>query len=114
MVAETNQQRTAASAAKAGTRSSIQRIERQINRLVDAIVDGADALPLIAKLKKLEAEKNRLKAEVEVAAEEKPLLHPPMAHSYRDRVAALAQALYDDQAGRRRSSDLGHWSQKSG
>ncbi|MEQ1713185.1 MAG: recombinase family protein, partial [Hyphomicrobium sp.] len=100
MVAEMNQQRMAASAAKAGKRSSIESIERQIKRLVDAIVDGADALPLNAKLKELDAEKNRLKAEVEVAAEGKPLLHPSMAHAYRDRVAALAQALYDDQAGR--------------
>ena len=100
LVAETNRQRMAASAAMAGTRASIEHIERRIKRLVDVIVNGADAMPLNAKLKELDTEKNRLQADLDTAPEEKPLLHPAMAHTYRDRVAGLAQALYDDQAGR--------------
>ena len=47
-------------AAKAGMQSDIERIDRQIKRLVDAILEGADAKPINAKLKELEAEKSRL------------------------------------------------------
>ncbi len=75
-VAETNRQRMAVSASKAGTQAALARVERQIKRLVDAIIEGADALSLNTKLKELEAEKTRLAAELETAAEEKPLLHP--------------------------------------
>jgi DNA invertase Pin-like site-specific DNA recombinase len=59
-VAETNRQRGALSAAKAGTQTALAKVERQIKRLVDAIVEGADAMPLNAKLKELDAEKNQL------------------------------------------------------
>ena len=58
-MAEVNKQRSAASAAKVGMQSDIERIDRQIKRLVDAILDGADAKPINAKLKELEAEKAR-------------------------------------------------------
>ena len=100
-VAEINRQRMAQSAAKAGTQAALAKVERQIKRLVDAIVDGADAMPLNVKLKELDAEKTRLAAELEAAPDEKPLLHPSLAVSYRDRVAALATALYDEKDGRK-------------
>ncbi len=99
-VAETNRQRMAVTADKAGKQAALARVERQIKRLVDAIVDGADAMPLNAKLKELDVEKNRLAAELEAAPDEKPLLHPALAVAYRDRVAALASALYDEKDGR--------------
>ncbi len=99
-VAESNRQRMALTAAKAATQAAVVRVERQIKRLVDAIVDGADAMPLNAKLKELDAEKERLTAELDAAPDDKPLLHPALAVSYRDRVAALASALYDEQDGR--------------
>ena len=99
-VAETNKQRMSVSAAKAGKEAALGKVERQIKRLVDAIVDGADAQPLNAKLKELDAERNRLASELKAAPEEKPLIHPAMAIAYRQRVAALAQALYDEEFGR--------------
>jgi len=40
--------------------SDIERIDRQIKRLVDAILGGADAKPIDAKLNELEAEKERV------------------------------------------------------
>src|SRR5271157_1238107 len=52
-VAETNRQRMGVHAVKAKTLTDIEAIERQIKRLVDAILAGADALPLNAKLKEL-------------------------------------------------------------
>lgn len=99
-VAETNRQRMKATAAKASTRSDIEAIERQIKRLVDAILAGADALSLNAKLKELEAKKSRLAEQLEVAPDDKPLLHPALAIAYRDSVSALASALYDAREGR--------------
>ncbi|MFM9938677.1 MAG: recombinase family protein, partial [Hyphomicrobiaceae bacterium] len=99
-VAETNRQRMAVTADKAGKQAALTRVERQIKRLVDAIVDGADAMPLNAKLKDLDADKSRLVVELEAAPDEKPLLHPALAIAYRDRVAALATALYDEKEGR--------------
>ncbi len=99
-VAETNRQRMSASAAKAGKEAALAKLERQIKRLVDAIADGADAMPLNGKLKESDAERARLAAELEAAPDEKPLIHPAMAIAYRERVAALAQALYDEEFGR--------------
>ena len=75
-MAEVNKQRSAASAAKAGMQSDIERIDRQIKRLVDAILDGADAKPINAKLKELEAEKTRLTNALDAAPEDKPLSAP--------------------------------------
>ena len=69
-VAETNRQHSALSAAKAGRQAALARVERQIKRLVDAIVEGADAMPLNAKLKDLDTEKARLAAELEAAPDE--------------------------------------------
>ena len=66
-MAEVNRQRSAASAAKAGLQSDIERIDRQIRRLVDAILEGADAKPVNAKLKELEKEQTRLTATLDAA-----------------------------------------------
>ena len=52
-MAEVNKQRSAASATKAGMLADIRRIDRQIKRLVDAILDGADAKPISAKSRNL-------------------------------------------------------------
>ena len=99
-VSETNRQRSSVAAAKAGKQAALDRVERQIKRLVDAIVDGADAMPLNAKLKELDAERTRMLSEVEFAPDEQPLLHPALAVTYRDRVAALATALNNEKDGR--------------
>ncbi len=99
-VAESNRQRMTAKAVKANTRADIDVVERQIKRLVDAILAGADALPLNVKLKELDAKKSRLAEQLEVVPDEMPLLHPALAVVYRDSVAALASALYDDREGR--------------
>jgi site-specific DNA recombinase len=97
---EVNQQRMAASAAKAGLRTDLERIERHIKRLVDAILDGADAKPINAKLKELEAEQARVTAAVAAAPEDKPLLHPNLARIYRDRIDKLEEAFRDPNHGR--------------
>jgi site-specific DNA recombinase len=99
-MAEVNKQRSAAAAAKAGLQSDIERIDRQIKRLVDAILDGADAKPINAKLKELEAEKTRLSNALSAAPEDQPLLHPNLAAVYRARIETLEAALRDPNEGR--------------
>ena len=94
-MAEVNKQRSAASAAKAGMKSDIERIDRQIKRLVDAILEGADAKPINAKLKELEAEKARQENALNAAPEDKPLLHPNLAAIYRARIENLETVLRD-------------------
>jgi Z1 domain/Recombinase/Recombinase zinc beta ribbon domain len=96
-MSEVSKQRFAASAAKAALQSDIQRIERQIKRLVDAILEGADAKPINAKLKELEADKVRLAAALNALADDKPLLHPDLAAIYRTRVESLEAALRAEQ-----------------
>ena len=51
---EVNRQRMAVSAARAGVRGELDRVSRHIKRLVDAILEGADAKPLNSRLKELE------------------------------------------------------------
>lgn len=99
-VAEVNAERMNSTAAKANIRTNLDRVERQIKRLVDAIVDGADAMPLNAKLKELDADKTRLTAELLAAADEQPLLHPNLALVYRTHVERLELALRDPDTGR--------------
>ena len=99
-VAEVNRQRRSNAGEADALRRNIDRVGRQITRLVDAIVDGADARALNAKLKELEAEQGRLKEELNSQDKPQPLLHPNLATVYRKRVERLADALRDPDYGR--------------
>jgi hypothetical protein len=99
-MAEVNKQRSASSAAKAGVRSDIERVDRQIKRLVDAILEGADAKPINDKLKELEVDRTRLMATLNAAPEDQPLLHPNLAAIYRSRIENLEAALRHPSEGR--------------
>jgi DNA invertase Pin-like site-specific DNA recombinase len=99
-IAEVNRTRAEASSAKAATQRELERVERQIKRLVDAILDGADARPINAKLKELEAEKIRLADVLATCPKEEPLLHPNLAAIYRARVDALEALFRDPDQGR--------------
>ncbi len=88
-IAEVNRSRSEASSAKAALQHDVERVNRQIKRLVDVILDGADAQAINAKLKELEAEKSRLALALEASPQEEPLLHPHLATIYRARVDAL-------------------------
>ena len=66
-IAEVNRSRSEASSAKAALQHDVERVNRQIKRLVDVILDGADAQAINAKLKELEAEKSRLALALEAS-----------------------------------------------
>jgi len=95
-IAEVNRVRSEASSARSAMRRELERVDRQIKRLVDAILDGADATSINAKLKALETEQARLKSELALSSDEQPLLHPNLASIYRARVEALSDLVRSD------------------
>ena len=60
----------------------------QIDRLVEAIFGGADALAVNTKLKELEARQAALTDKLGGTPDAEPLLHPALATIYRDKVAS--------------------------
>jgi site-specific DNA recombinase len=89
-----NERRREAHASIDAAHAEIPRIERDLERLVDRFLkedEAADALH--ARMKQLEARKRELQVFLADAEEPPPVLHPSMAIVYRQRVAALYDAL---------------------
>jgi site-specific DNA recombinase len=99
-IAEVNKSRSEASSIKAAMRRDLERIDRQLKRLVDVILEGGDAKTINVKLKELEAEKSRLTRELAMSPKEEPLLHPNLTMIYRSRVDALEALFRDAEEGR--------------
>lgn len=75
------------------------RITRKIERVVDALVEGAPAARVTQKLRELERRRLDLEAELSTATAPAPRLHPNLAEVYRRKVEDLQQALAADDAG---------------
>ena len=87
-------------------RAELDRLPAQIDKLVMAIADGADARALNGKIKTLEARQEHLEAQLaSLPKTDAPLLHPNLANLYRDKVASLRQAL-DQGADRDKAFEL--------
>jgi hypothetical protein len=91
--AEVNRQRSALASEKKTLQADFERVTRQIDKLVDAIIGGADALAVNAKLKVLEAQKAALEDKLAATPDAEPLLHPALATIYRDMVEKLETSL---------------------
>jgi len=76
-------------------RQEVDRLPHQIDRLVMAIANGADALALNEKIKALETRQQELRKTLAEAANPEPLIHPNLAELYRRKVKALAHAVND-------------------
>ncbi len=76
-----------------------ERVERQIERLVDALAEGAPAARVTQKLRELERRRLDLEVELSTAVGPAPRLHPNVAEVYRLKVESLQQALADNDAG---------------
>ena len=87
--AEVNRQRSQAAKEKGSLQEELTRVSKQIDRLVEAIMQGADALALNAKLKTLEEQKAILENKLKLAPAPEPLLHPALATIYRNKVERL-------------------------
>ncbi len=77
----------------AGKRSELARIERQLETLLDALLDDGDAKVLVKRMKALEARQEMLGAELQQAVAPPPLLHPNMAEVYHRKIRELHLAL---------------------
>ena len=91
--AEWNRLQAAASAGQAGQRQELERIERQLGKLVDALAEGVPAGTVKARMAELEQRKLALGETLADAVAPAPRLHPNLTEVYRAKVAALIEAL---------------------
>ena len=93
-IRELNQQQAARSADATSLKAELAGIAKKIDNLVDAIADGADALPLNAKIKAMEIRQQEIERQLAVMpTTSHPRLHPNLAEIYRAKVAELRAAL---------------------
>jgi hypothetical protein len=73
--------------------------EKRIRRIVEAIAEGVPARSLKHELLALKRRQEELEREIARTAEPQHLLHPNLAELYRQKVAALEEALADPDDG---------------
>lgn len=79
-------------------RAALVKIDRELDRLVQALMDGVPASRVKDKMTDLENRKAETEARIKEASDNPVLLHPNMAHYYRDQIAQLREALADEHA----------------
>ena len=94
--AEINRARAEDNARRDQVGSKLATVERQLNALVEAIANGLRSGSLQAKLEQLESERANLVAKMADPSPSPVRLHPNLADAYRDKVAALRDALHDE------------------
>jgi site-specific DNA recombinase len=80
-------------AAREGAKAELSRVNRNLDRLVQALLDGAPARTVKDRMAHLEARKEVLEAQFAQGEDMKISVHPSMASTYRERVAHLREAL---------------------
>ena len=98
-VAEVNRLRGNESARAEQLKRDLDATGKRIRRIVEAIAEGVPARSLKEELLGLEQRQDELEREIGRAPEPQPLFHPNLAELYRQKVAALEQALQDPQDG---------------
>ena len=73
----------------------LDRVERELDKAIQAILDGVPGAKLKDKIGGLETRKAELLELVSEGKEPVPLLHPKMATIYRQRISALCESLSD-------------------
>ena len=76
-----------------GANRELERVKREIEKVIDAIVQGYAGPELKARMSGLQERKEALLGQLAAADEPPPLLHPSMADLYRTKVEELASAL---------------------
>ncbi|MDW3224158.1 MAG: recombinase family protein [Paracoccaceae bacterium] len=90
---EVNRLRIERGADLVGWQKEFERADRELDKMVDAILRGFPPEKLKDKAEKLEARKVELAELLANADEPPPLLHPNMAYVYQDRVGKLCENL---------------------
>ena len=82
-------------AARGSDRSALKKIDRNLDRLVQALLDGVSGSRVKDKITALEAEKARLEAKLNEGADNTVLLHPNMAGRSREQITTLCNSSQD-------------------
>jgi site-specific DNA recombinase len=90
---EMNRLRMEHRAGLSGAKRELERVKREIEKVIDAIVQGYAGPELKGRMNGLQERKEALLAQLAAADEPPPLLHPSMADLYRTKVEELASAL---------------------
>ena len=90
---EVNRLRLEETASVAAAQSELARVKRDIERTIQAILDGVPGSAVKERMGQLEARKEELTDQVARAEQPPPLLHPSLAQIYRERIGALSDAL---------------------
>ncbi len=93
---EMNRLRMEQRASLGGAKRELERVNRDIKEVIQAIKDGFAGPDLKAEWNGLQERKTALQTQLETADEPPPLLHPSMADLYRSKVEELAAALQRD------------------
>lgn len=88
-----------------GARAELDKVTRETDRLVQALLDGVPASQVRDRMVQLEKRKGELEARLGQPDEAPILIHPNMAAFYREQVAGLREALIDE-GGRAEASAL--------
>jgi uncharacterized protein involved in exopolysaccharide biosynthesis len=91
-----NRLQAEASAGLTGRRQELARLDGQIARAVDAIVEGHASPALKQRLEQMERRKAELERELAGMQAPAPRLHPNLAEVYRQRVTELSAAVSGD------------------
>jgi site-specific DNA recombinase len=91
--AEFNRQQSVFAHEKIALQRELQQIVRRIDTLVEALLEGADAMAINVKLKELETKKAALEDKWSSVPPAEPLLHPGLARIYRDKVERLERTV---------------------
>ena len=86
--------------------TELERAERGIRKIIEAIKEGYRTPGMKDELFELEDRKERLTKELASAAEPPALLHPNMAQEYRKRIDGLFAALENDKTRLEASDDI--------
>ena len=76
----------------------LARVKSEIEKVIDAVVQGVPGSEVKARMTALQDRKDILLKQLESANEPPPLLHPGMAELYRNKVTDLAKALEDPES----------------
>ncbi|WP_299410422.1 recombinase family protein [uncultured Roseobacter sp.] len=103
---EINRLRMEASGDLGAKRAELKKVEAQIEKMIQAVMDGFYTPSMKDKMPLLEARKAELIHDLEHAEEPPALLHPTMAEEYRKQVDELFEALADDTTRLEASDDI--------
>ena len=93
---EMNRLRMEQRASLSGAKRELERVQRDIRKVIEAIKAGFPLSELKPEMESLQERKAALQAQLTTADEPPPLLHPSMADLYRSKVEELASALQQE------------------